>query len=142
MSNAYIVVFFFSTSLSPNEIVWGSQIGQVFNNLREDFMKPVTNEVEYILNYLPIKVVVYNGQFDLIVNILGTSKWINGLNFNDKHKFRYCRKKTIKRNKKIVAFYKTTEKLSFYWILQSGHMVPRDQGDVAHQILLDVLQNK
>ncbi|KAJ8937820.1 hypothetical protein NQ318_003724 [Aromia moschata] len=52
--------------------VWGSN-NNVFDTLAGDFMKPVTNIVEELLNTTDIKVAVYNGQLDLIVDTPGTN---------------------------------------------------------------------
>lgn len=50
---------------------WGLQSDQVFIALTEDFMKPVTEVVERLLNETDITVAVYNGQLDLIVDTPG-----------------------------------------------------------------------
>lgn len=50
---------------------WGEQSMFVFTELRSDFMKPVVTGVETLLNDTDIIVAVYNGQYDLIVDIDG-----------------------------------------------------------------------
>lgn len=50
---------------------WGEQSGDCFNQLKEDFMKPVITGVEKLLNETNMTVAVYNGQLDLIVDIIG-----------------------------------------------------------------------
>lgn len=55
---------------------WGLQSGQVFTALAEDFMKPVTEVVERLLNETDITVAVYNGQLDLIVDTPGISNHV------------------------------------------------------------------
>lgn len=50
---------------------WGYQSDQVFAALTEDFMKPVTEVVERLLNETDITLAVYNGQLDLIVDTPG-----------------------------------------------------------------------
>lgn len=52
-------------------VTWGDQAGAVFSALAGDFMKPVTDIVELLLNTTDIKVAVYNGQLDLIVDTPG-----------------------------------------------------------------------
>ena len=105
-------------------------------------MKPVLDDLNYILNNMPIKVVIYNGQFDLIVNILGTTNWVNKLQYPDADKFKASPKKALKKDKKILGFYKTHGKFSFYWVLKSGHMVPKDASDAAFVMLNNILQFK
>lgn len=53
---------------------WGTQSDLVFEALRVDFMKPVVKNVEKLLNETNIKVAVYNGQLDLIVDPIGRFK--------------------------------------------------------------------
>lgn len=55
----------------PANVTWGGQSKLVFESLKEDFMKPVTQIVESILNSTDIRVNVYNGQLDLIVDTMG-----------------------------------------------------------------------
>jgi serine carboxypeptidase 1 len=51
----------------PEKIVFGSQSSAVFRTLAIDFMKPVVNVVELLLNNTNIDVVVLTGVLDLIV---------------------------------------------------------------------------
>ena len=137
--------------------MWDSQSESVFKYLESDFMKPVISgrqkccetlqinqlwliaEVNYILNNLPIKVVVYNGQLALIVNILGTTKWVSKLEFPGADKFKASRKKILKNKNEVLGFYKTHDKFSFYWILNSGHFLAKDASDAALKMLLNIL---
>lgn len=50
---------------------WGSQSNAVFTALETDFMKPVTKNVEKLLNETNMNVAIYNGQYDLIVDPIG-----------------------------------------------------------------------
>ncbi|KAI8422471.1 hypothetical protein MSG28_006296 [Choristoneura fumiferana] len=50
----------------PAHVRWGSQSGRVFDMLRGDFMKPVTEGIERLLNETDIIVQKYNGNLDLI----------------------------------------------------------------------------
>ena len=124
----------------PAEVTWGSQSGHVFDYLANDFMKPVINDVDYLLNSTNIKVVVYTGQLDLIVNTLGTEAWISKLTWPGIRDFLKSAKVPFAStfgNPK--AFVKKQGNLSFYWILQAGHMIPSDQLDVSVAMLKDIL---
>lgn len=61
----------------PENVVFGSQSGAVFDTLAGDFMKPVVEMVEKVLNETSVKVNVYSGQLDLICSTPGTIAWIN-----------------------------------------------------------------
>lgn len=55
----------------PDNVTWGGQSQLVFDALAEDFMKPVTQVVENLLNNTNLQVNVYTGQLDMIVDTMG-----------------------------------------------------------------------
>lgn len=61
----------------PGHVIFGNQSDFVFDTLAEDFMKPVVEMVEKVLNETSVKVNVYTGQLDLICSTPGTIAWIN-----------------------------------------------------------------
>lgn len=124
----------------PSEVTWGNQSGMVFDSLKGDFMSPVIDDVNYLLNQTNVKVTVYTGQLDLIVNSLGTETWIKRLTWPGISAFQSKAKEpfaSVRGNPK--AFVKKEGNLSFYWILQAGHMIPSDQLDVSVEMLKDVI---
>lgn len=66
----------------PVNVTFGSQSGLVFDTLAGDFMKPVVEMVEKVLNETSVKVNVYSGQLDLICSTPGTIAWINRMNWS------------------------------------------------------------
>jgi len=54
----------------PSSVTWGAQSGAVFNYQSGDFMKPVVDIVDQLIE-TGMKVVVYNGHLDLIVDTPG-----------------------------------------------------------------------
>ncbi|KAG6456654.1 hypothetical protein O3G_MSEX009850 [Manduca sexta] len=60
----------------PQNVTWGSQSGPVFDYLRDDFMKPVTEGIEKLLNETDIIVMKYNGNLDLICDTPGKIHFI------------------------------------------------------------------
>lgn len=56
------------------EIKFNAQKSHVFEAMFEDFMQPYVHLVEEVLRR-KCKVLVYNGQNDLIVQTPGTFKW-------------------------------------------------------------------
>jgi serine carboxypeptidase 1 len=66
----------------PENVTFGSQSDLVFDTLAEDFMKPVVEMVEKVLNETSVKVNVYTGQLDLICSTPGTIAWINRMNWS------------------------------------------------------------
>ncbi|KAJ3666368.1 hypothetical protein Zmor_001812 [Zophobas morio] len=124
------------------DVSWGDQSGGVFNALYEDFMKPVTEIVEELLNTTDIRVAVYNGQLDLIVDTPGTIKWVDELKFDGSSKWKNTDRKAIAVDATAEGYYKKLGNLAFYWVNRSGHMVPSDNPQAMDFILEDVINGK
>lgn len=69
------------------DIVFGSQSGNVYEAMYEDFMIPYVHLVEELLRR-KTPVMIYNGQNDLIVETPGTFKWAERVHYADSEKFR------------------------------------------------------
>jgi serine carboxypeptidase 1 len=89
-------------------------------------MKPVTRVVEALLNNTLINVNVYSGQLDLIVDTMGTTKWVERMNWPGIPLWKKATRQPIILNNSTEAFVKSCKTFSFYWILKAGHMVPMD----------------
>ncbi|XP_049782035.1 retinoid-inducible serine carboxypeptidase-like [Schistocerca cancellata] len=124
----------------PADVSWGSQSTYVSNALNDDFMKPVTDVVESLLNETDIAVVVYTGNLDLIVDTPGTLKWVENLKWAGAQRWEESDRSPIMVNGIIEGYYKKYDNFAFYWITRSGHMVPTDNPDGALWVLKDVTQ--
>jgi len=100
----------------PNNVVFGSQQGYVFDTLAGDFMKPVVNVVEKVLNETSVNVVVYNGQLDLICSTPGTIEWINRMNWYGKDKYASAPRTGISVNGNLEGYLRKYGKFSMYWV--------------------------
>ncbi|KRT84341.1 Peptidase, partial [Oryctes borbonicus] len=65
----------------PEEITWTYTNKDIYNALDGDIMRSVTDRIEYLLNDTDIKIIVYNGIFDFIVNTSGTLSWLDRLDW-------------------------------------------------------------
>ena len=74
--------------LEPN-FIFDIQKNNVYEALYEDFMKDEIHQVSGVLVTSKVKVMVYTGQNDLIVETPGTFKWVERLFFNEYQQFRY-----------------------------------------------------
>uniref|UniRef100_A0A0P4WJ86 Carboxypeptidase n=1 Tax=Scylla olivacea TaxID=85551 RepID=A0A0P4WJ86_SCYOL len=127
----------------PANITWGGQSKNVFEALSEDFMNPAVKNVEMLLNTTSLKVVVYNGQLDLIVSTPGAQKWVENMQWaGTKQWVHSSRKPMVGADGGTVAFSKSFKNFTFYWILQAGHMVPLDAGDVAMRVMEEIVGTK
>ncbi|XP_072043586.1 retinoid-inducible serine carboxypeptidase-like [Amphiura filiformis] len=129
----------------PDDVTWGGQSDEVFEALKEDFMKPVIDIVDDLVTNSDLSVVVYNGQLDLIVDTMGTERWVQKLTwpglreYNNKTWTPLCVESAPETT---AAFVKTLDNFSFYWILDAGHMIPSDQGEVALKMMKMVIGAK
>ncbi|CAG2108101.1 unnamed protein product [Medioppia subpectinata] len=92
--------------------------------------------VDYLLANTDLKVVVYTGQLDLIVDTLGTLNWVHSLKWPELKNW-----ETAKRQQMSGGYVKTHKNFSLYWIIKAGHMVPTDAGDTALAMLHKIIQS-
>ncbi|KAK3930482.1 Retinoid-inducible serine carboxypeptidase [Frankliniella fusca] len=111
----------------PERVRFRTTSAQVFNALYADFMKPVTHIVERLLSETDLKVVVFNGQLDLIVSTPGTLAWAERLKWRSgEYWVTKAPRRALAVDGILEGFVKSAGKFSFYWINRAGHMVPAD----------------
>lgn len=84
--------------------------------------------MESLLNDTTLKVVVYNGQLDLIVDLPGTVKWIDELNWYGSEDWANAEKHGFVVDGIYEGYIKGAGKsgralLQFFWVNRAGHMV-------------------
>lgn len=126
----------------PDNVQWGGQSDEVFATQSEDFMKPVVDIVDDLIENTDLEVVVYSGQLDLIVDTIGTEAWVSRLSNADK--FLVAERKAILNpvTKLTSGFVKKVDNFSFYWVLDAGHMVPSDNAETALKMLKMIVNQK
>ncbi|XP_029055382.1 retinoid-inducible serine carboxypeptidase-like isoform X2 [Osmia bicornis bicornis] len=115
----------------------GRQSNTVFANLAEDFMKPVIDKVEQLLNQTDLKVVVLTGHMDLIVDTPGTINWVEKLKWKNVTAWNNARRVPLVVNNIIEGYSKSQGNFALYWVNRAGHMVPKDNPNGMAQILKD-----
>ncbi|XP_046893949.1 retinoid-inducible serine carboxypeptidase [Hypomesus transpacificus] len=126
----------------PQNVTWGGQAEEVFSSMAGDFMRPVVDIVDKLLD-VGVNVTVYNGQLDLIVDTMGQEEWVKKLKWAGLQGFNKLKWTPLDDPESpgmTGAFCKTYKNFSFYWILKAGHMIPSDQGPMALQMLKMVTQ--
>jgi len=126
----------------PNFVTWGGQSGDVFNYQSGDFMKDVVGIVDELIK-TGMKVIVYNGQLDLIVDTPGQEKWVNRLQWDNLDEFRSqnWQAEYAYRGKDTGGYSKKNGNFEFWWVLKAGHMVPLDQGEFMLHMIDTVLKS-
>ena len=127
----------------PPNVTWGGQSGDVFKNQSEDFMKPVIDDVSKLLRY-GLKVVVYQGQLDMICDTIGAEDWIAKLDWDGLPAFKATSRVPLYtpsgfKSRDTAAFYKAYMNLELYYIMKAGHMVPSDNGEMALEMVKRVI---
>lgn len=122
----------------PSNLTWMFENEVVYNALLEDFMKPVTQIVERLLNETSLNVVVYSGQLDLIVDTPGSLSWVQKLQWPGAEDWRNAVHEPLSVNGMLEGYVKSSPQFSFYWIARAGHMVPSDNPYAALELLRQV----
>ncbi|XP_047340248.1 serine carboxypeptidase-like [Impatiens glandulifera] len=112
----------------------------VYDAMINDWMRNRAVEIPPLLED-GIKVLLYAGERDLIVNWLGIYRWVTAMNWSGQRQF---------NNKDIVAYVvdhamkgelKEYGPLTFLKVHDAGHMVPMDQPKLALKMLERWTQN-
>ncbi|XP_076623312.1 retinoid-inducible serine carboxypeptidase [Colletes latitarsis] len=113
----------------------GRNSNNVFNNLRGDFMKPVVDKVERLLDETDMKVMVLTGHLDLIVDTPGTLQWVERMKWKDASAWMKAPRVPLVSGSIIEGYVKSYRNFSMYWVQRAGHMVPKDNPAGMAQLL-------
>ncbi|XP_014235676.1 retinoid-inducible serine carboxypeptidase-like [Trichogramma pretiosum] len=122
--------------------VWGNQEPYVFNALYRDCRKPVVRHVEKLLNETDLKVYIFNGQLDLIINTPGTLSWIEKLDWKNSKNWLNAPRYPLVIDNVIEGYSKAYGNLKFFWVVRSGHMIPADNPVAMNKILRDLIHDE
>ena len=130
----------------PKELTWGKQAVQCYlHNVDTDFVRDVIDSVDDCLEK-GVRVIVYNGMLDLIINSAGQDKWINKLTWPSLEEY-YQQERiplyppSLVKEQRTGAFQKAYKNFEYYWILMSGHMVPIDAPEMSLEMVRRILDS-
>uniref|UniRef100_A0A8W8LQN6 BTB domain-containing protein n=1 Tax=Magallana gigas TaxID=29159 RepID=A0A8W8LQN6_MAGGI len=94
-----------------------------------------------LVSQTSLHVAVYTGQLDVIVNTLGTLKWVSTLDIYGKY-FKADGQPfpCPQQIKNTCGFVKTYKNFSIFWIMNAGHMVPKDNGAAGLEMVKRILR--
>ena len=102
----------------------------------------VVKELQEILD-AGISVLMFSGQFDMIVNHLGTEKMLSQLKWSGSNRWATARNMVWSPNGQIPAGYvKGYKNLQFLVVLDAGHMVPMSKPSEALDMITRFLEGK
>ncbi|KAJ2949897.1 hypothetical protein O0L34_g11216 [Tuta absoluta] len=110
----------------------------VFDALMADFMKPVTEGLEKLLNETDITVMKYNGNLDLICSTQGQLLWVDRLKWAGAEDYKKAPRQPIWENGRLEGYSRSYGNLRFFWINVAGHSVPRDNPAGSRAFLRDM----
>ncbi|CAH2076164.1 unnamed protein product, partial [Iphiclides podalirius] len=122
----------------PEHVTWSSISNDVFDYQRGDFMKPVTEGIETLLNETDIILTKYNGNLDLICDTPGQILWVDRLRWPGAEEYKKAPRLPIWENDRLEGYYQAYRNFRFFWINAAGHSVPRDNPDGSRAFLRDM----
>ncbi|KAK7864314.1 hypothetical protein R5R35_009568 [Gryllus longicercus] len=112
----------------------------VGRNLMEDFMQSVKPWIEELLEHY--RVLVYNGQLDIIVAYPLTVSYLNTLHWSSAAEYKIASRFPWHVGKDIAGYVKTAGNLTEVLVRDAGHMVPSDQPKWALDLIGRFTSNK
>ena len=103
--------------------------------------KGATEELAYVLE-AGIRVLVYSGQYDLICNHLGTETALRELQWSGKDTWGKAHPGVWQVKHQPAGYSRQYRNLQFLVVLNSGHMVPMDQLEIALEMFKTFLGNR
>ncbi|CAG2117120.1 unnamed protein product [Medioppia subpectinata] len=110
----------------PEHVKWSQMSMDVFASLWADFMRDVVSDVDYLLANTDLKVVVYTGQLDLVVNTLGTLNWVHSLQWPELKNFEIAKREQMSGDK-VEAYREASGYVSvrpgahmFWWLFYTN----------------------
>ncbi|CAN1747556.1 Serine carboxypeptidase-like 49 [Linum perenne] len=89
-----------------------------------------------------IQMLIYAGEYDLICNWLGNSRWVHSMQWSGQKKFVASPEISFKVDGSEAGVMKTHGPLTFLKVHNAGHMVPMDQPKAAMEMLKKWTQGK
>ncbi|XP_045473270.1 venom serine carboxypeptidase-like [Harmonia axyridis] len=127
-------------AIHVGDVVFQAENPKVELNLMADVMQSVAPWVSELLNYY--RVLIYNGQLDIIVAYPLTENYLKNLQFSAAEEY-----KTAKRSKwyvesELAGYVKQAGNLTEILVRNAGHMVPHDQPKWAFDLINRFTRNK
>ncbi|RWS08894.1 serine carboxypeptidase-like protein, partial [Dinothrombium tinctorium] len=109
--------------------------------LQDDFMQSNKVILERLLNF-NIKILIYNGNLDLLVPTASQEMLLGSLNWKFSEEFKRA-KREIWQNERgfIIGYKKRARNLSFISIRNAGHLVPHDEPLYAFEMIKKFVEN-
>lgn len=115
-------------------------VNKVEQYLKADIMNSVAPQLEELL--VDYRVLIYNGQLDIIVAYPMTVNYLKELKFPGSEEYRQAPRKIWKVDGEIAGYVKQAGNLVEVLVRNAGHMVPKDQPKWALDMLMRLTHGK
>lgn len=138
----------FTEMLGKDSIRKAAHVGSLpFNSGEEvelhlavDLLQSVAPVVEELLSHY--KILLYNGQLDIIVAYPLTEEFVRNLNFSSANEYKMADRHIWKVEDDIAGYVKVAGNLTEIVIRAAGHMVPQDQPKWAYDMITRFIEGK
>ncbi|KAM0058642.1 putative carboxypeptidase C [Helianthus debilis subsp. tardiflorus] len=118
----------------PSSLGYVSCSDLVFRSMLNDWMRNLEVEIPALLED-KIQLLVYAGEYDLICNWLGNSRWVHAISWSDQKDFISASNVSFIVDGKEAGILKNHGPLTFIKVHNAGHMVPTYQPRAALKML-------
>nr|KAJ3423058.1 hypothetical protein HK105_003689 [Polyrhizophydium stewartii] len=135
-----------SLNLAPDAVF--SKDPRVYRHLEEDIMRSAAGIVASLLEK-QYRVLLYQGQFDFRDGIMGSSEWIENMQWHGADGFRAAERRVWRTATKsgdtalhVAGYTRHFEALSRVELLHAGHLAPMDQGPASKRMVQDWIASR
>ncbi|CAJ1967721.1 unnamed protein product [Sphenostylis stenocarpa] len=121
-------------SLGVGKIHFVSCSTEVYLAMLVDWMRNLEVGIPALLED-GINLLIYAGEYDLICNWLGNSRWVHAMEWSGKREFTTSLEVPFVVDGSEAGLLKSYGPLSFLKVHDAGHMVPMDQPKAALEML-------
>lgn len=127
-------------NLHVGNVTFNEENLEVEQNLVEDMMQSVKPKIETLIeNY---RILIYNGQLDIIVPYPLTEAFIESLNWSGASDYKNAPRQFWYVGEELAGYAKVARKLTLVLVRNAGHMVPMDQPKWSVDLISRFTRNK
>ncbi|MCO5551712.1 hypothetical protein L7F22_005216 [Adiantum nelumboides] len=121
-------------ALGVGDIDFVSCSSLVYRNMIMDWMRNLEVGIPALLED-GIQLLVYAGEYDLICNWLGNSRWVSAIDWSGKEGYNAASSKQFVVDGEEAGVFTSYGALSFLKVHDAGHMVPMDQPKASLEMI-------
>jgi cathepsin A (carboxypeptidase C) len=110
----------------------------MYKSFSEDLASSYAEDLAFVLN-ANVRVLLYNGQNDYIVNTASVLDYLDSLSWRHGGRWKNSKQTTFHEYGEIMGWYKEYEPLTFCLVYGAGHLLPADQPRAAYVMLRNFL---